>query len=163
MLRTITAALAKPGEIEFEGALRHVPLSGDASPTTMWEKARPPKNRYENGAYWHIPVGWLLTILQPEHPELAQTVKRHWLGHLREQQGKVWECIGWDGQANKNPSYGTSIALPLGVMSRGELRADRLLAPLAAEQPTHSTTPDREIQPKADRIDAGAKKDSKTK
>jgi hypothetical protein len=48
-------------------------------------------------------------------------------------------------------------------MSRGELRADRLLAPLAAEQPTHSTTPDREIQPKADRIDAGAKKDSKTK
>jgi hypothetical protein len=37
-----------------------------------------------------------------------------------------------------------------------------LLAPLAAEQHTHSTTPDREIQPKADRIDAGAKKDSKT-
>jgi hypothetical protein len=63
---------------------------------------------------------------------LAQTVKRHWLGHLRAQQGKVWECIGWDGQANKNPFYGTSIALPLGVLSRGELRADRLHAPLAA-------------------------------
>jgi hypothetical protein len=163
LLRTITAALAKPGEIEFEGALRHVPLSGDFSPTTMWEKARPQKNRYMNGAYWHVPVGWLLTILQPEYPKLAQTIKQHWLGHLRAQQGKVWECIGWDGQANKNPSFGTSIALPLGVMSRGELRADRLLAPLAAEQPTHSTTPDREIQPKADRIDAGAKKDSKTK
>jgi len=142
LLRTITAELAKPGEIEFEGALRHVPLSGDASPTTMWEKARPQKNRYENGAYWHIPVGWLLTILQPEHPELAQTIKRNWLGHLRAQQGRVWECIGWDGQANKNPSYGTSIALPLGVLSRGELRADRLLAPLAADpQPT---TPSRD-------------------
>jgi hypothetical protein len=126
LLRTITAALAKPGEIEFEGALRHVPLSGDASPTTMWEKARPQKNRYMNGAYWHVPVGWLLTILQPEHPELAKTLKRHWLGHLRAQQGKVWECIGWDGQANKNPSFGTSIALPLGVLSRGELRADQL-------------------------------------
>jgi hypothetical protein len=116
-----------------------------------------------NGAYWHVPVGWLLTILQPEYPKLAQTIKQHWLGHLRAQQGKVWECIGWDGQANKNPSFGTSIALPLGVLSRRELRADRLLAPLAAEQHTHSTTPDREIQPKADRIDAGAKKDSKTK
>ena len=85
-----------------------------------------------NGAYWHVPVGWLLTILQPEHPELAQTVKRQWLGHLREQQGKIWECIGWDGQANKNPSFGPSITLPLGVLSRGELRADRLLLPLAA-------------------------------
>jgi hypothetical protein len=132
LLRTITAALAKPGEIEFEGALRHVPLSGDASPTTMWEKARHPKNTYMNGAYWHVPIGWLLTILQPEHPELAQTLKRQWLGHLREQQGKVWECIGWDGQANKNPSFGPSITLPLGVLSRGELRADRLLLPLAA-------------------------------
>jgi hypothetical protein len=132
LLRTITAALAKPGEIEFEGALRHVPLSGDFSPTTMWEKARPQKNRYMNGAYWHVPVGWLLAILQPEYPELTQTIKRNWLGHLRAQQGKVWECIGWDGQANKNPSFGTSIALPLGVLSRGELRADRLAAPLAA-------------------------------
>ncbi len=78
-----------PERIEFEGALRHVPLSGDASPTTMWEKARISKNRYMNGAYWHVPVGWLLTILQPEHPELAQAVKGRWLGHLRAQQGKV--------------------------------------------------------------------------
>jgi hypothetical protein len=129
LLRTIAAALAKPGEIEFEGALRHVPLSGDASPTTMWEKTSCPKNTYMNGAYWHVPVGWLLTILQPGYPELAQAVKRHWLGHLRAQQGKVWECIGWDGQANKNPSFAPSITLPLGVLSRGELRADRLIAP----------------------------------
>jgi hypothetical protein len=129
LLRTITEALAKPGEIEFEGALRHVPLSGDFSPTTMWEKARPRKNTYMNGAYWHVPVGWLLTILQPEHPKVAQTIKRHWLGHLRTQQGKVWECIGWSGQADKNPSFGTSIALPLGVLTRGELRAGQLLSP----------------------------------
>ena len=141
LLGTITAALDKTGEIEFEGALRHVPLSGDFSPTTMWEKARPPKNRYMNGAYWHVPVGWLLTILQPEHPELAQTMKRHWLGHLRAQKGKVWECIGWDGKANKNPSFGTSIALPVGVLSRGELSADQLPAPLAVEARTPSTTP----------------------
>ena len=133
LLRTITVALAKPGEIEFEGALRHVPLSGDASATTMWEKARHPKNTYMNGAYWHVPIGWLLSILQPEHPELVQTLKRQWLGHLREQQGKIWECIGWDGQANKNPSFGPSITLPLGVLSRGELRADQLPAPPPAE------------------------------
>jgi len=126
LLRTIKEALAKPGEIEFEGALRQVPLSGDASPLTMWEKTKCPKNTYMNGAYWHVPVGWLLSILQPEHPELAQTVKQHWLDHLSAQQGKVWECIGWEGQANKNPTFGPSITLPLGVLSRGELRADRL-------------------------------------
>jgi hypothetical protein len=108
--------------------------------------------------------------LQPEQPELAQTVKRHWLGHLRAQQGKVWECIGWDGQANKNPSYGTSIALPLGVLTRGELRADRLAAPLAITPKitgkrvfTANVELSRESQQKADPFDAGAKKDSKTK
>ena len=125
LLRTIKEALAKPGEIEFEGALRQVPLSGDASPLTMWEKTKCPKNTYMNGAYWHVPVGWLLSILQPEHPELAQTVKQHWLDHLSAQQGKVWECIGWEGQANKNPTFGPSITLPLGVLSRGELRAEK--------------------------------------
>ena len=126
LLRTITAALAKPGEIEFEGALRQVPLSGDASPTSMWEKTRIPKNTYMNGAYWHVPTGWLLTVLQPAHPELTLAVKRRWLGHLHTEQGKVWECIGWARKAHKNPSFGASITLPLGVLSKGELRADRL-------------------------------------
>ena len=83
LLRTITAALAKPGEIEFEGALRHVPLSGDASPTTMWEKARHPKNRYMNGAYWHVPVGWSdkKSLFAP-FPQLARAVSSR--GALKE-------------------------------------------------------------------------------
>jgi hypothetical protein len=134
LLRTITAALAKPGEIEFEGALRQVPLSGDASPTTMWEKARHPKNTYMNGAYWHVPIGWLLTILQPGHPELSQTVKRRWLGHLRAEHGKVWECIGWDRKANKNPSFGASISLPLGTLSQAEPHTSPLTARPAAKK-----------------------------
>lgn len=126
LLKTIAAALAKQGEIEFEGALRHVPLSGDFSPTAVWERTKTPRNTYQNGAYWHTPVGWILTILQPDYPQLAQTVQRHWLEHLHAQQGKVWECIGWEGKGNQNPSFGPSITLPLGVLSRGELRADRL-------------------------------------
>jgi hypothetical protein len=79
-----------------------------------------------NGAYWHVPTGWLLTVLQPAHPELTLAVKRRWLGHLHTEQGKVWECIGWARKAHKNPSFGASITLPLGVLSKGELRADRL-------------------------------------
>ena len=129
LLKTIAAALNQQGEIEFEGALRHVPVSHDFSPTAVWERTITPKNTYQNGAYWHTPAGWLLTILQPDYPQLAQTVRRHWLGHLHAQQGKVWECIGWDGTGNQNPSFGPSITLPLGVLSRAELRADRLASP----------------------------------
>jgi len=126
LLKTIAGALEKPNEIEFEGAIRHVPLSHDASPTAVWERTATKKNRYQNGAYWHTPVGWLITVLQPQFPELAQTVQGHWLDHLHAQNGKIWECIGWDGKANQNPSFGPSITLPLGVLSSAEGRADQL-------------------------------------
>ena len=129
LLRTIAKALGESGEIEFEGALRHVPLSGDASPTSAWEKAKPEKNHYMNGAYWHTPVGWLLAVLQPDYPDLARAVQTNWLNHLHAQEGKVWECIGWDGTANKNPSFGASITLPLGVLRHAEGSADQLRSP----------------------------------
>ncbi len=116
LLKTIVLALAKPGEIEFEGAIRHVPLSFDASPTTAWERARPKHNTYMNGAYWHTPVGWLLTVMADDYPDLAKKEKGHWLNHLRKQDGRVWECIGWEGKANKNPSFASSIALPFGIL-----------------------------------------------
>ena len=129
LLKTIAKAVAEQGEIEFEGALRHVPLSGDASPTSAWERARPEKNRYMNGAYWHTPVGWLLAILEPEFPDLASSVQANWLNHLHAQEGKVWECIGWEGSANKTPSFGASITLPLGVIKHAEGSADQLRRP----------------------------------
>ena len=129
LLNTLTTALAKQGEIEFEGALRHVPVSHDASPTAVWERTLTPKNRYQNGAYWHTPVGWLITILQPQSPELSRTVQRHWIKHLHAQHGRVWECIGWETLGNQNPSFGPSITLPLGVLSRAEGRADQLAMP----------------------------------
>ena len=129
LLHTITNALQKESEIEFQGALRHVPVSYDASPTSAWEQTDEPKNRYMNGAYWHTPLGWLLNILQSEYPDLADTLKKRWLNFLLAQDKKVWECIGWEGKANKNSSFAPAITLPLGVLKYMEAHADQLQHP----------------------------------
>ncbi len=33
------------------------PVSLSASATSAWERTATPGNRYQNGAYWHMPVG----------------------------------------------------------------------------------------------------------
>ena len=113
----------KTGQIMFEGALRHVPLDGDASPTSAWEKSITPHNRYQNGGFWHTPVGWLIAVLQREHPRQAQAVFEDFIVHLRKndfRQGKPygapWECLGWGGKADQNPAFVPSVALPYGVL-----------------------------------------------
>ncbi|MEI6150255.1 MAG: hypothetical protein WCS01_14240 [bacterium] len=30
--------------------------------------------------------------------------------------GRVWECMGWGGEANQNSGFAPSITLPLGVL-----------------------------------------------
>lgn len=116
LLRTIVHALEKDGEIEFQGALRHVPVSLSASATSAWERTATPGNRYQNGAYWHTPVGWLLTVLKDDYPDQARAIRDRWLAHLKAEQGRVWECIGWGGEANQNFGFAPSITLPLGVL-----------------------------------------------
>jgi hypothetical protein len=116
LLRTIVQALEEDGEIEFQGALRHVPVSLSASATSAWERTATPGNRYQNGAYWHTPVGWLLTILKDDYPGHACAIRDRWIAHLQAEQGRVWECIGWGGAANQNSGFAPSITLPLGVL-----------------------------------------------
>jgi hypothetical protein len=111
------------GQIMCEGALRHVPLDGDASAASAWEKSITPYNRYQNGAYWHTPTGWLIAVLDRDHPRQAQAVFAEYLAHLRREDfrqggscGAPWECIGWGGKANQNPAFVPSVALPYGVL-----------------------------------------------
>ncbi len=111
------------GQIMFEGALRHVPLNRDASSATAWEKTIAPHNRYQNGAFWHTPIGWLVAVLDREHPRHAATVFGQYIAQLRkddfrqgEPHGAPWECLGWAGKANQNPAFIPSVALPYGVL-----------------------------------------------
>ena len=93
-----------------------MPVSFDASETSARERTPTAKNRYQNGAYWHTPVGWLLTILKDDYPDQARTIRDRWLQHLKAEQRRVWECIGWGGMANQNPGFAPSVTLPLGVL-----------------------------------------------
>jgi hypothetical protein len=111
------------GNILFEGALRHVPVNRDASPNTAWEKTIAPHNRYQNGAFWHMPVGWLIAALDRDYPDKALAVFQAYVAHLRKNDfrqgdsfGAPWECIGWNGLAEQNPAFVPSVATPYGVL-----------------------------------------------
>lgn len=111
------------GNILFGGALRHVPVNRDASPSTAWEKTIAPHNRYQNGAFWHMPVGWLIAVLDREHPARAAAVFQDYMAHLRKNDfrqgdgyGAPWECIGWEGKAEQNPVFIPSVCTPYGVL-----------------------------------------------
>ena len=50
------------GTLSFRGNIRHVLTTDDFSENTVWEltvDADCPKNRYQNGAYWSTPAGWV--------------------------------------------------------------------------------------------------------
>ena len=123
-LRQILSDL-EGGRIEFEGALRHVPLDRDASPTTMWDQSAAAHNRYQNGAFWHIPTGWLIEVLAQRSPETARTVFKAFIRHLRAESflkggafGAPWECIGWNGAAKQNPLFLASVTMPYAAVSK---------------------------------------------
>lgn len=123
LIQTLLTAL-REGDIEFEGALRHVPLRHNASATSAWEKALTGFNSYQNGAFWHMPTGWLIAVLEEDHPREAKALAQRYLKHLRAQAftrgpgfSAPWECIGWEGKANRVPIFGPSVTVPYSVLA----------------------------------------------
>ena len=117
-LSTLAQAVRK-GTITYKGAVRHVPTDADYSPASAWEKtAGIPKNRYQNGAYWHVPTGWLASALWQEDRALARSVVREMVDHFREEAatGAPWECVHPEGNYRQNPVYLASATLPLEIL-----------------------------------------------
>jgi hypothetical protein len=82
-LDTVADAVRK-GTIVFEGAVRHIPTNFDWSATSAWERtAGETLNTYQNGAYWHTPTGWVISVLQRRDPALAMKVFQDYIHHLR--------------------------------------------------------------------------------
>lgn len=111
------------GTIVREGALRHVPTNHDAAPDRVWEKTPTQKNRYQNGAYWHTPTGWLIAVLSESHPDWASRIFEEMIAHLRREdfrQGPEfngpWECFGPEPEASNNPLFLASVTLPYGIV-----------------------------------------------
>ena len=113
--------------ITLDAAVRHVPTDHDASPTSAWPRVMPglAVNTYQNGAYWHVPTGWLISALHRSQPQFAAEVWRDYIRHLREQDfrrgasfGAPWECFGKDCKARQNPVYMASVTVPLAVIEQ---------------------------------------------
>lgn len=111
------------GTICYEGALRHVPTNHDASPNSAWERTHTPHNNYQNGAYWHTPSGWLISVLAKDSPAWARRVFNDMIRHFQAEdfrKGKdfhaPWECLGKDGKFRSNPLFIGSVAVPYGVL-----------------------------------------------
>lgn len=112
------------GTIAWNGGVRHVPIDHDWSGASAWEETvGVPLNRYQNGAYWHVPTGWLAITLSRKDPSLGRRLVSEMIEHLRkedfrEEGGAPWECLHPDGDYRQNPVYMASVTLPLEVLSR---------------------------------------------
>jgi hypothetical protein len=113
------------GNIEFEGAFRHVPLNYDFSEESPWERTCTDKNTYQNGAYWHMPTGWIIASLQERYPDSAQNIYDRFIEHMKlnsfskgDNFSAPWECIGLNGTANQNPIFAPSVTMPYFVISK---------------------------------------------
>lgn len=122
--KTVTAAIRAPGNtVEYQGAVRHVPLDRYFKPNQCWESSLTGVNTYQSGAFWHTPTGWLIEALQATDPALAREVCERFIRHLREGDfrkggglGAPWECFGLDMAGAMNPVYMASVTLPLAVL-----------------------------------------------
>lgn len=116
--KTVVEAVRK-GTITYQGAVRHVPTDRDFSKDSAWEKtAGVPKNRYQNGAYWHVPSGWLAKVLWEVDKPLARRLVKEMIAHFREEDfrrggGAPWECLHPQENYRQNRVYLASATLPL--------------------------------------------------
>ena len=129
--RRATAARAEivkaldEGTICYRGALRHVPTNHDASKSSAWDKSVTPHNHYQNGAYWHTPSGWLISVLSRKYPDRARGIFDEMIRQFQEEdfrKGKNFhaplECFGKNGSAQKNPVFLGSVVVPYGVLKQ---------------------------------------------
>jgi hypothetical protein len=112
------------GSIICEGALRHVPVGRDYSSQSAWEKTLGiPINQYQNGAFWHTPIGWLIAVLAKHNPKLANKIFKEYIASLKaddfrkdETHGSPWECFYRPANWQQNPVYMASVALPYSAL-----------------------------------------------
>lgn len=129
-VRAVSHALAdayNAGTLAYLGNIRHVLTSDDFSEKTAWESTRITKNRYQNGAYWGTPTGWVCYAIAKVDRNLARRLARDYIEELRmgdfrkgPEFGSPWERMHPDGARRKNPVYMTSVTCPLAAFRRIE-------------------------------------------
>jgi len=115
------------GTIAWKGNIRHVPTDGDFSDESAWEKpvnSSFARNRYQNGAYWNTPTGWVCYAVAQSDEGAARQLALDYVDQLRdddfrqgEEYGSPYECIHPDGDHRQNAVYLTSVTCPLAALS----------------------------------------------
>lgn len=121
----VLARSYRDGTLSWRGNVRHVRTTDDFSSSSMWESTDVQKNRYQNGAYWGTPVGWVAYALAQVNPNAAQQLAQEYLMELRGgdyrlglEYGSPWECMHPEGDHRQNPVYMTSVTCPLAALRR---------------------------------------------
>lgn len=124
--RALARAL-QAGTLAWRGNVRHVPTAYDASAESAWERLvlPTPLNRYQNGAYWGTPTGWVCeAVAQPDEPA-ARGLAADYLADLHRSDfrkgpefGGPYECLHPLGDYRQNPVYMTSVTCPLAALRR---------------------------------------------
>jgi hypothetical protein len=124
------ATAYREGSLAWRGNVRHVLTTDDYSETTAWESTDVEKNRYQNGAYWGTPVGWVCFAIAQVDAESARQLASEYVAELREgdfrkgpEFGSPWECMHPDQNHRQNPVYMTSVTCPLAAFRRVEREA----------------------------------------
>lgn len=116
------------GTIAWKGNIRHVPTDGDFSEASAWEmpvNGSFRKDRYQNGAYWGTPTGWVCHAVARADPKAARELALDYIAELKAGDfrqgaayGSPYECIHPDGDYRQNPVYLASVTCPLAAMRR---------------------------------------------
>lgn len=115
--RRLAAAYDK-GTLSYQGNIRHILRSDDYNDQTAWQSSIVPKNRYQNGAYWGTPVGWVAYAIQKVDPEAARKLVKEYIAELRQNDfrkggsyGAPFECF-YPPDYKRGPVYLTSVSCP---------------------------------------------------
>lgn len=117
----------RTGTLAWKGNIRHVLTSDDFSETSAWESTDVAVNRYQNGAYWGTPTGWVCYAIAQVDAGAAAQLAAEYVAELREgdfrkgpEYGSPWECMHPDGDHRQNPVYMSSVTCPLAAFRRIE-------------------------------------------
>ncbi len=100
----------------YEGQVRHLLAGEHWEVSVSWPNDDPiEKDRFQNGAYWGTPTGWVAYALAQQHPALATRLLKD-LVHFYQREG-IYECVGPDNY-RKIENYGSSLTLPFLAIRR---------------------------------------------
>ena len=117
----------RSGALAWRGNIRPVLTTDAFSAQTAWDVTDVPRNRYQNGAYWGTPTGWVCYAIAKADWPAAQQLAREYVQELRDgdfrkgpEFGSPWECMHPEGDHRQNPVYLTSVTCPLAAFERIE-------------------------------------------